>query len=65
MREKIAVTGSGGYIGSVLIRDLLKSGYRVRAIDTFFFGDEPLARCARHPRLEILKRDIRSLTPGP
>lgn len=64
MREKIAVTGSGGYIGSVLIRDLLKSGYRVRAIDTFFFGDEPLARCARHPRLEILKRDIRSLTPS-
>ncbi|GLS44749.1 NAD-dependent epimerase/dehydratase family protein [Methylobacterium brachythecii] len=64
MRERIAVTGSGGYIGSVMVRGLLKSGYRVKAIDMYFFGKEPLAQYSDHPRLEIVRRDIRSVTPA-
>lgn len=62
MREKIAVTGSGGYIGSIMVEGLLRSGYHVKAIDAFFFGQQTLAKHSRHPRLEIVRRDIRSIT---
>lgn len=64
MQRTVAVTGAGGYIGSVLVAQLLKSGYRVRAIDAFFFGHQSL-RCLRdHSALEILQCDIRNFPPG-
>ena len=40
--KKVVVTGAGGYIGTQLVGDLLKSGYEVLAVDRFFFGEETL-----------------------
>ena len=37
------VTGAGGYIGTQLVRDLVKAGHEVTAVDRFFFGKEPLS----------------------
>ena len=39
MKKKILVTGAGGYIGSVLIPELIKKKYCVTAVDRFFFGN--------------------------
>jgi nucleoside-diphosphate-sugar epimerase len=38
----VLVTGGGGYIGSVLVRRLVREGYGVRVLDRFFFGEESL-----------------------
>lgn len=56
--NKIMVTGGGGYIGTVLIPMLLDEGYRVIAVDRFFFGQDLLAE---HPNLEIVREDCRRL----
>lgn len=53
----VMVTGAGGYIGSILTELLLVRGYRVIALDRFFFG--PTLDHLRQPRLKIIKGDIR------
>ena len=58
--QNILVTGAGGYIGTTLVPMLLEEGYRVRAIDRFFFGD----LLPDHPNLERVKEDSRHLKPS-
>jgi len=57
--ETVLVTGAGGYIGSVLVQKLLDKGYRVRALDRFFFGRDKLNG---HARLEVLVEDSRKIS---
>jgi nucleoside-diphosphate-sugar epimerase len=59
---KILVTGAGGYIGTQLVRDLVKSGHEVTAVDRFFFGKEPLSEFANNKKVKIVQKDIRDLT---
>ena len=58
--DTILVTGAGGYIGTVLVPMLLEEGYRVRALDRFFFGRDLLSA---HDNLEVVVEDTRRLTP--
>ena len=55
----ILVTGGGGYVGSALVPDLLKRGYRVKVVDVFWYGHEVFADCNHHPQLERVELDIR------
>ena len=59
---KILVTGAGGYIGTQLVRDLVKFGHEVTAVDRFFFGKEPLSEFANNKKVKIVQKDIRDLT---
>ena len=51
----ILVTGGAGYIGSVLVRELLALGESVRVVDTMWFGNP----FPPHDRLEMIEGDLR------
>jgi nucleoside-diphosphate-sugar epimerase len=51
----ILVTGGAGYIGSLLVRELLALGEAVRVVDTHWFGSS----FDNHERLELIKADLR------
>jgi nucleoside-diphosphate-sugar epimerase len=55
----ILVTGGAGYIGSVLVRDLLERGERVRVLDRMLHGGHGLSGLEREPNLEIRSGDLR------
>ncbi len=57
--ETVLVTGAGGYIGTVLVPKLLEKGYKVKAVDRYFFGREKLPY---HENLEIIQEDTRKLS---
>jgi nucleoside-diphosphate-sugar epimerase len=60
---QILVTGGAGYIGSVLVIQLLKSGHKVKCLDRFFFGKESLEEVISNPNLELIKDDTRWFDP--
>jgi nucleoside-diphosphate-sugar epimerase len=58
----ILVVGGAGYVGSVLVAELLERGYSVRVIDRLFFGDRGLAPV--RDRVELIVADMRRLEPA-
>ncbi|MBA2962917.1 MULTISPECIES: NAD-dependent epimerase/dehydratase family protein [Ramlibacter] len=62
--KTVLVTGAGGYIGCVLVGQLLEDGWEVLAVDRFFFGEERLQDMREHPRLRLLVKDVRDLAPA-
>lgn len=57
---RVLVTGGAGYIGSVLVRQLLEKNYQVRAFDSLKFGGEALYDVMLHPNFEFIKGDVRN-----
>jgi nucleoside-diphosphate-sugar epimerase len=62
-RGHVLVTGGAGYIGSVLTELLLERGYEVTILDRFFFGDT-IADLRVHPKLHIVRDDVRWWADG-
>src|SRR5438552_875745 len=57
--KAILVTGGGGYVGSALVPELLRQGYRVKVVDLFWYGQEVFGDANHHSQLERIKLDIR------
>tara|TARA_B100000575_G_C23117776_1_gene646390 strand:- start:294 stop:1232 length:939 start_codon:yes stop_codon:yes gene_type:complete len=60
MNEKILVTGGAGYIGSVLVPQLLKEGYIVTVVDNFMYKQNSLLDVCGNKNLNIVNGDIRN-----
>ena len=55
--RSVFVTGGAGYVGSSLIPELLKQGYKVTVYDIMYFGDNFLPK--KDHNLNIIRGDIR------
>lgn len=57
---KILLTGGAGYIGSILTQLLLEEGHEVVIVDSFMYSQTSLLHLARHPKLKIIRGDVRN-----
>ena len=56
---KILVTGGAGYIGSMLVNELLLLGHQVTVLDNFMFNQQSLGHLCHFDHLQLVKGDIR------
>lgn len=59
--ETILVVGGAGYIGSILVRKLLRKGHRVRVLDSLVYGASAIEDTFDDPRLEFIEGDCRNI----
>ena len=55
----ILVVGGAGYIGSVLVRELVERGYAVKVFDRLYYGDQGIREVLERIKLEV--GDIRTM----
>lgn len=58
---KILVTGGAGYVGSVLVPELLKKGYEVRVLDNLMYGQTSLFAYFMEGNFKFIKGDVRDV----
>jgi nucleoside-diphosphate-sugar epimerase len=59
MSLNILVTGGAGYLGSIMVPELLRAGHRVTVLDNFMFKQASLNHVAADPRFDIVRGDCR------
>ena len=57
--KEILVTGGAGYIGAVLVPELVSKGHSVTVLDAFLYGTDPNADPIVHERCRRVQADIR------
>lgn len=58
--ETVLVTGGAGYIGSVLTKNLVMRGYKVKILDSLIYGLNGIAKLVEDETIELINGDIRN-----
>jgi nucleoside-diphosphate-sugar epimerase len=53
------VTGGAGYVGALVVDELLTAGRQVRVLDTLIHGQEEVARSLEERGAEVIRSDVR------
>ena len=56
---KILVTGGAGYLGSILVPELLKENHEVTVIDNFMYKQTSLNSLCANPLFDVIRGDVR------
>jgi len=59
--DRILVIGGGGFIGSILVRELLLRGYKVNILDKFIYGEESIKDLYQNTDVKIIRGDTRHI----
>ena len=59
MSFNILVTGGAGYLGSIVVPDLLAEGHKVTVLDNFMYGQNSLAQVCSDPNFTVVRGDVR------
>lgn len=59
--RKVLVIGGAGYIGSILVRRLMQSGYKVKVMDILLYGDESIKELYDNEDFEFMRGDCRNM----
>ena len=59
MSFNILVTGGAGYLGSIMVPELLAAGHKVTVLDNFMFKQHSLGQCCANPDFNVVKGDCR------
>jgi len=57
---KVLITGGAGYIGTMLISQLMEKGHDVRVLDNLSFGGDSLLPFFRKPNFDFQRGDVRN-----
>ncbi len=60
--KHVLVVGGAGYLGSVLVRLLLKRGYKVRVLDLLMYGEGPVKELESDNNFELVAGDMRNIS---
>ncbi|MCP3965896.1 MAG: NAD-dependent epimerase/dehydratase family protein [Lentisphaerae bacterium] len=55
----ILVTGGAGYLGSVMVPELLKAGHKVTVLDNFMYQQNSLCDCCANENFQVVRGDCR------
>ncbi|QDO96335.1 NAD(P)-dependent oxidoreductase [Ferrovibrio terrae] len=58
-KPSVLVTGGAGYLGSIMVPELLNAGYRVTVLDNFMFRQSPLNHLCVNPDFDVQRGDAR------
>ena len=59
MGKTTLVTGGSGYIGALLVEELIEAGRDVRVLDSLLHGQEDIAAEQERAGVEVIRADVR------
>src|SRR6202011_2019151 len=59
--NSVLVTGGAGYLGSILVPELLAAGHRVTVLDNFMYLQHSLGHVCADPNFNVVNGDARQV----